>query len=175
MDDSNNDYNKLLEKYKLTLDKLNKTEEKYEKLQKKYSELKDKIKKNSNINILKVSISEDSNNFSNCHDVGKLSLLDNNFEGEGDIIKKLNKKNEKEQDYYESIEYELEATKNQLKMVKDIYKETEKKFETVKKIIETLFNSLTLKKKEKEECKILLKILDFSEESISLIIDKKKK
>ena len=60
-------------------------------------------------------------------------------------------------------------------MVKDIYKETEKKFETVKKIIETLFNSLTLKKKEKEECKILLKILDFSEESISLIIDKKKK
>ena len=177
MDDSTNDYNKLLEKYKLTLENLNKTEDKYVKLQKKNTELKELIKKGnkSNSNNLKVSVSDDSNNYSNCNDIGKLSIIDNNFVGEGDIIGKLNNKNEREQEYYESIQIELEATKEQLKMVKNMFKESEKKLETVKKIIENLFISLTLKKKEKEECKILLKILDFTDEKIALIIDKKKK
>ena len=171
-----NDYNKLLEKYKTVLEKMNKTEENNIILQKKYSELKEKVKKiNKNNNNQKISISDDSNNFSNANDVGKLSIVDNNFTGEGDIIGKLNNKNEREQEYYESLYIELEATKNQLKVVKEIFKELEKKFNTVKKLCENLFSRITLKKKEKEEFKILLKVMDFSDEQIALIIDKKKK
>ena len=171
-----NDYNKLHEKYKALSEKMSKAEEKYSQLQKKYSELKDKIKKmNKNNNNQKFSASDDSNNYSNANDIGKLSIVDNNFEGEGDIIGKLNNKNEREQEYYESMFIELEATKNQLKVVKEILKEVEKKFETVKKICENLFSRITLKKKEKEEFKVLLKVMDFSDEQVALIIDKRKK
>ena len=176
-DDNSNDYNKLMEKFKSTLEKLNITEDKYIKLQKKNNELKEKIakiNKKSNNNI-KISISDDSNNFSNTNDIGKLSIVDNNFEAEGDIIGKLNNRDIREQEYYESITIELEATKNQLKVVKEIFKEMEKKFETVKKICENLFSRITLKKKEKEEFKILLKVMDFTDEQIALIIDKRKK
>ena len=171
-----NDYNKLHEKYKALSEKMSKAEEKYSQLQKKYSELKDKIKKmNKNNNNQKFSASDDSNNYSNANDIGKLSIVDNNFEGEGDIIGKLNNKNEREQEYYESMFIELEATKNQLKVVKEILKEVEKKFETVKKICENLFSRITLKKKEKEEFKVLLKVMDFTDEQVALIIDKRKK
>ena len=166
-----------MEKFKSTLEKLNITEDKYIKLQKKNNELKEKIakiNKKSNNNI-KISISDDSNNFSNTNDIGKLSIVDNNFEAEGDIIGKLNNRDIREQEYYESITIELEATKNQLKVVKEIFKEMEKKFETVKKICENLFSRITLKKKEKEEFKILLKVMDFTDEQIALIIDKRKK
>ena len=176
-DDNSNDYNKLMEKFKSTLEKLNITEDKYIKLQKKNNELKEKIakiNKKSNNNI-KISISDDSNNFSNTNDIGKLSIVDNNFEAEGDIIGKLNNRDIREQEYYESITIELEATKNQLKVVKEIFKEMEKKFETVKKICENLFSRITLTKKEKEEFKILLKVMDFTDEQIALIIDKRKK
>ena len=155
---------------------MSKAEEKYSQLQKKYSELKDKIKKmNKNNNNQKFSVSDDSNNYSNANDIGKLSIVDNNFEGEGDIIGKLNNKNEREQEYYESMFIELEATKNQLKVVKEILKEVEKKFETVKKICENLFSRITLKKKEKEEFKVLLKVMHFTDEQVALIIDKRKK
>ena len=175
-EESNNDYNKLFEKYKLLLEKMSKTEESCMKLKKKNIELIGKIKKiNKNNDNLKISLSEDSNNLSNANDLGKLSIVDNNFEGEGDIISKLNSKNEREQEYLESINIELEANKNQLKVVKEVFKELEKKFETVKKICENFFSRITLKKKEKEEIKILLKVMDFNDEQIDLIIDKKKK
>ena len=175
-DDNSNDYNKLMEKYKILLEKMSKIEEKNMKLQKSNTELKEKIKKiNKNSNNPKISISDDSNNFSNANDIGKLSIMENNFEGEGDIIGKLNNKNEREQEYFESMYIELEATKNQLKVVKEIFKEMEKKYETVKKICENLFSRITLKKQEKEEFKILLKVMDFTDEQIALIIDKRKK
>ena len=175
-DDNSNDYNKLMEKYKIILEKMSKIEEKNMKLQKSNTELKEKIKKiNKNSNNPKISISDDSNNFSNANDIGKLSIMENNFEGEGDIIGKLNNKNEREQEYFESMYIELEATKNQLKVVKEIFKEMEKKYETVKKICENLFSRITLKKQEKEEFKILLKVMDFTDEQIALIIDKRKK
>ena len=166
-----------MEKFKSTLEKLNITEDKYIKLQKKNNELKEKIAKinKKGNNNIKISISDDSNNFSNTNDIGKLSIVDNNFEAEGDIIGKLNNRDIREQEYYESITIELEATKNQLKVVKEIFKEMEKKFETVKKICENLFSRITLKKKEKEEFKILLKVMDFTDEQIALIIDKRKK
>ena len=51
----------------------------------------------------------------------------------------------------------------------------EKKFESVKKICENFFSRITLKKKEKEEIKVLLKVMEFKDEQIALIIDKKKK
>ena len=177
-EDNNNDYNKLLEKFKIILEKLNKTEEKYLQLQKKNSELKEKIRKSnkSNSNIIKISVSDDSNNLSNNNDIGKLSLIENNFDGDNDALSKLNlNRNIREHEYYESIQIELDATKNQLTYIKQIFKELEKKFETVKQICENLFSKISLKKKEKEEFKILLKVMDFTDEKISLIIDKKKK
>ena len=174
-EDNNSDYNKLMEKYKMTLEKLNKTEEKYTKLQKKNAELKDKILKINKSGTQKITISDDSNNFSNCNDIGKLSIIDNNFEGDGDVISKLNNQKEREQEYFEQLNIEIEANKNQLKVVKEIFKELEKKFETVKKISENLFSKITLKRQEKEEFKVLLKVMDFSDEQIALIIDKRKK
>ena len=174
-EENNSDYNKLMEKYKLTLEKLNRTEEKNNKLLKKNNELKEKIIKINKNNSQKITISDDSNNFSNCNDIGKLSIIDNNFEGEGDIIGKLNNQKEREQEYFEQLNIEIEANKNQLKVVKEIFKELEKKFETVKKICENLFSRISLKKKEKEEFKVLLKVMDFSDEQIALIIDKRKK
>jgi len=175
-ENNNTDYNKLMEKYKSTLEKLNKAEEINAKLKKKIMELKEKIiKLNKNNSTQKVTISDDSNNFSNCNDIGKLSIIDNNFDGEGDIIGKLNNKNDREQEYIESMNIELEANKNQLIVVKQIFKELERKFETIKKICENLFSRITLKKTEKEEFKILLKVMDFTDDQIALIIDKRKK
>ena len=177
INEDNNDYNKLMEKYKSLLEKMNKTEEKFTQMQKSYIELKEKFRKINKNNInQKISISDDSNNYSNPNDVGKLSLMENNFEGEGDIIGKLNTKNEREQEYFESMYLELEATKNQLKVVKQIFKEMEKKFETVKKMCENLFSRINFtKKNEKEEYRVLLKVMDFTDEQIALIIDKRKK
>ena len=102
--------------------------------------------------------------------------MENNNGGEGDIIGKLNNKNEREQEYIESMYIELEATKNQLKVVKEIFKEIEKKYETVKKICENLFSKINFSKKnEKEEFKVLLKDMNFTDEKIALIIDKRKR
>ena len=141
-ENNNTDYNKLMEKYKSTLEKLNKAEEINAKLKKKIMELKEKIiKLNKNNSTQKVTISDDSNNFSNCNDIGKLSIIDNNFDGEGDIIGKLNNKNDREQEYIESMNIELEANKNQLIVVKQIFKELERKFETIKKTVITLLRS----------------------------------
>ena len=101
--EENNDYNKLMEKLKITLEKLNKTEEKYQTLQKKNKELKEKIKKiNNNNNLMKISISDESNDLSNGNEMG--SIIGKNFNGENDIIDKLNmNKNEREHEYYESV------------------------------------------------------------------------
>ena len=176
INEENNDYNNLLEKFKNILKKLSKADEKYMKLQKRHIELKEKIRSINKENInLRILISDDSNDFSNGNDIEKLSILENNFEGENDIFSKFNfNKNIREREYYESIVIELDATKNQLNVIKKILKELEKKFETIKQICENLFTKMNLKKKEKEEFKILLKIMDFSDEKISLIIDKKK-
>ena len=144
------------------MEKLNKTEEKYQQLQKKNAELKEKIRKSnkSNSNMLKISISDDSNNLSNNNDIGKLSLIENNFDGENDALSKLNlNRNIREHEYYEQIQIELDATKNQLTVIKQIFKELEKKFETVKQICENLFSKISLKKKEKEEFKILYPVI----------------
>ena len=162
-----NDYNKLLEKMKSVLEKLSKTEEKLMKFQKKYLKLKEKIKKSNNSNEYKISLSDDSNDLSN---VNEIRIIEN------DDFDKLNlNRNIREHEYYESILIELDATKNQLNVVKKEFKELKKKFETVRQICEKLFSKINLKKKEKEEFKILLKVMDFADETISLIIDKKKK
>jgi hypothetical protein len=172
--EDNND-NKLLEKLKVVLEKLSKMEDRYLKLQKKYMKLKERIKKHNknNTNIIKITISDDSNDMSNGNDIG---IIDNNFDGENDALSKLNmnKNLRGQQEYFESISIELEATKNQLVMIKKEFKELEKKFETMKQISENLFSKLTLKKKEKEEFAILLKVMDFTDEKISIILDKKK-
>ena len=175
INDENNDYNKLLEKLKIILEKLNKSEEKYMKLQKKNMDLKEKIKKyNNNNNNMKITLSDEEKDLSNGNDIG--SIIDNNFYGENDALGKLNmNKNVREHEYYESVLIELDATKNQLNVIKKLFKDLEKKMEKIKQISENLFSKITLKKKEKEEFKILLKIMDFTDEKISLIIDKKKK
>jgi hypothetical protein len=165
-----------LEKLKIILEKLNKSEEKYMKLQKKNMDLKEKIKKynNNNNNNMKITLSDEEKDLSNGNDIG--SIIDNNFYGENDALGKLNmNKNVREHEYYESVLIELDATKNQLNVIKKLFKDLEKKMEKIKQISENLFSKITLKKKEKEEFKILLKIMDFTDEKISLIIDKKKK
>ena len=152
---------------KSVLEKLSKTEEKLMKFQKKYLKLKEKIKKSNNSNEYKISLSDDSNDLSN---VNEIRIIEN------DDFDKLNlNRNIREHEYYESILIELDATKNQLNVVKKEFKELKKKFETVRQICEKLFSKINLKKKEKEEFKILLKVMDFADETISLIIDKKKK
>ena len=172
--EDNND-NKLIEKLKVVLDKLSKMEDSYLKLQKKYMELKERVKKHNknNINTIKITISDDGNDTSNGNDI---ELMENNFNGENDALSKLNmnKNLREQQEYIESILNELEATKNQLIMIKQVLKELEKKFDTIKQISENLFSKLTLKKKEKEEFSILLKVMDFTDEKISFILDKKK-
>ena len=138
-------------------------------------ELKERVKKHNknNINTIKITISDDGNDTSNGNDI---ELMENNFNGENDALSKLNmnKNLREQQEYIESILNELEATKNQLIMIKQVLKELEKKFDTIKQISENLFSKLTLKKKEKEEFSILLKVMDFTDEKISFILDKKK-
>ena len=174
VDETNNsDCNKLLEKLRVALEQLSKMEDRYMKLQNKNISLKEKVKKFNKNNSIKITISEDSNDMSN--------EIDNNIsDGNNDALSKLNantntNKNVVEQKYVESLLNELEATKNTLVMIKQVLKELEKKFETVKQISENLFSKLTLKKKEKEEFTILLKVMEFTDEKISFILDKKKK
>ena len=105
------------------------------KLQKK-NELKEKIKKNkendSNHGLKKFSLSDDrndfSNNISNGNVIGKLSIIENNFDGENDAFGKLNvNKNAREHEYYEYVLIELKVTNNQLNVIKEVFKELEKK------------------------------------------------
>ena len=177
LNEENNDINKLLEKIKITLEQLSKAEEKYMKLKKRHKELKEKIRKSNKMNNnSRISLSDDSNEISNGNEMGKSLSLENNLEGENNGLNKLNyNKNIIEHEYYESILIELDATKNQLNVIKKILKELEKKFESIKHICENLFSKISLKKAEKEEFKKLLKIMDFTDEKISIIIDKKNK
>ena len=176
LNEENNDINKLLEKLKTTLEQLNKAQEKYMNLKRRHKELKEKIRKNNKMNNnSRISLSDDSNDIFNGNEMGKSLSLENNLEGENNGLNKLNyNKNIIEQEYYESILIELDATKNQLNVIKKILKELEKKFESIKHICENLFSKINLKKAEKEEFKKLLKIMDFTDEKISIIIDKKK-
>ena len=157
--DESNDYNKLMDKFKALLDKLNKINNKYNKLYKRYNELKEKAAQNNNIEVSFSEKEDSSNGIDMFNEDDNLNL----------------NKNNREHQYYEQNQIELEATKKQLLMIKNIYKELEKKYQNIKQLCENLFSKLTLKKKEKEEFKALLQLMDFSDEKISLIIDKKKK
>ena len=176
LNEESNDINKVLEKLKTTLEQLSKAQEKYKKLQKRHKELKEKIRKSNKMNNnSRISLSDDSNEISNGNEMGKSLSLENNLEGENNGFNKLNyNKNIIEHEYYESILIELDATKNQLNVIKKILKELEKKFESIKHICENLFSKINLKKAEKKKKKKLLKIMDFTDEKISIIIDKKK-
>ena len=96
-----------------------------------------------------------------------------------DKIDEFNKKStysscDIEKKYYK-IQEELKASKNQIQCYKKLLKDLEIKINILKENCKIFFNKITLSKNEKEEVKEILKLFEFNDNEINLIINKRKK
>ena len=139
--------------------------------------------KNSSINNEKVS-SKNRSKSSNSKPYTDKILFEKEDEKseeykESDKIDEYNKKStyssvDIEKKYY-NIEEELRANKNQIQIYKKIFKDLESKMAALKESCKNLFSKMTLSKLEKEEVKQILKLFEFSDNEINLIIYRKRK
>ena len=72
------------------------------------------------------------------------------------------------------MRYELENTKIKLDSITNEYKALENKFNILKENFSTFLIKMKIPKKNKNELTEILKLLDFTENEILFIIDKKK-
>ena len=73
------------------------------------------------------------------------------------------------------IEQELKANKNQIQIYKKYLKDLESKLTSIKESCKNFFSKITMSKIEKEEVRQILKLFEFNDNEINLIINRKKK
>ena len=78
-----------------------------------------------------------------------------------------------EKKYY-NIEEELRANKNQIQIFKKYIKELEIKMKALKESCKNFFSKIVMSKNEKEDARQILKIFEFNDNEINLIINKKR-
>ena len=151
-----------IEKYNKLLEKLNETESRFMKLQQENSELKQykemHINQNNIIEIKKDEVS----------DCGKLTFMANNFSKSENGLGLVN--NNFNIDRNNSINQNEEV-----KYYKNKYNEIEMKLKIIKESFQNILMRVTIPKKDKKEIKQILKLCDFSEDEILLIVGDKKK
>lgn len=151
-----------IEKYNKLLEKLNQTESRFSKSQQENSELKQykamHINQNNGNEIKKDEIS----------DYGKLTFMANNFSKSENGLGLVN--NNFNIDRSNSLNQNEEA-----KYYKSKYNEIEMKLKIINESFKNILMRVTIPKKDKKEIKQILKLCDFSENEILIIVGDKKK
>ena len=179
-----------IDKVNKILAQLNDTEKKLKILQKENKQLKDKLsKKIKNKEINKPNSSDDQNKLA-YNKKYKIEVEDSNNNlnnntnkiNTENIKEKENEEEDKEEDeeseesesVLSELRYELENTKIELDRVINAYNELNNKFDLLKENISNLFIRMKIPKKYKADITEILKLLEFSNNEILFIIDKKK-
>ena len=159
-----------IEKFNLVLKQLNDSERRYQKLQEDNIKLKKKF--NEKLNIENSTINEKNNN----------GFIDDDVEGVISEISddKKNNKNKNEKNIHNlkkldnmnsNINEELNNTKNQLILIKSLFRELDTKYNAIKSEIKKLFSGMIFKKNEIEIVNNILSLLDFNNQEINEIIN----
>ena len=150
-----------IEKYNKLLEKLNETESRFMKLQQENSELKQykemHINQNNIIEIKKDEVS----------DCGKLTFMANNFSKSENGLGLVNNNFNNDRNSLNQNE--------EIKYYKNKYNEIEMKLKIIKESFQNILMRVTIPKKDKKEIKQILKLCDFSEDEILVIVGDKKK
>ena len=115
----------------------------------------------------KIEIEGDNNNINNIknEDIKENEEEENENEGE---------ESEETESVLNELRYELENTKIKLDSITNEYKALENKFNILKENFSSFLIKMKVPKKNKTELTEILKLLDFTENEILFIIDKKK-
>ena len=151
-----------IEKYSKLLEKLNLTETRFMKLQKENSELKQYKDMYNNQN-KSIEIKKDETS-----DYGKLTFMANNLSKSENGLGLVN--NNLNIDRNNSINQNEEV-----KYYKNKYNEIEMKLKIIKESFQNILMRVTIPKKDKKEIKQILKLCDFNEDEILVIVGDKKK
>ena len=182
----NNFENENEEENKIIMNYIKKLEEKeniISKLTLRISSIEKTFNNKSTINNEKIS-SKNRSKSSNSKPLNDINLFEKEDEKqteeykESDKIEENNKKStygsmDIEHKYY-NIEEELKATKNQIQIYKKILKDLESKISALKESCKNFFSKVILSKIEKEEVKQILKMFEFNNNEINLIVNKKR-
>jgi chromosome segregation ATPase len=159
-----------IEKLNLVLKQLNDSERRYQKLQEDNIKLKRRVNEKNNI---ENSIINEKNNS---------EFIDDDVEGVISEISddKKNNKNKNEKNIHNlkkldnmnsNINEELNNTKNQLILIKSLFRELDTKYKAIKSEIKKLFSGMIFKKNEIEIVNNILSLLDFNNQEINEIIN----
>ena len=176
-----------IEKMNNMLNQLNNAEEKVKILQKENIQLKEELSK-INKSIKKSKSKKTSDSYKLGYDKNYEIVIDNN---DNNNIKEVEKEenNEEDENYEEEEEEEdddesesiindlrneLEKTKIDLDTAVNEYKNLENKFNELKENFSNLLIKMKIPKKHKDEMAKILKLLEFTDHEIIIIIDKKK-
>ena len=174
-----------IEKMNKIIAELNNTENKLKILQSENKQLKEELSKRLKDNKkskpnstddsnklaynkkYKIEIEGDNNNINNIknEDIKENEEEENENEGE---------ESEETESVLNELRYELENTKIKLDSITNEYKALENKFNILKENFSTFLIKMKIPKKNKNELTEILKLLDFTENEILFIIDKKK-
>jgi len=146
-----------IDKYNKLLDKLNQTESRLKKLQQENSELKQYKTIHNGGEIKKDEAS----------DVGKLTFMANNFSKSDNglgLVNNLNNDKNNSLNQNEEVKYYMNK-----------YNEIEMKLKIIKESFQNILMRVSIPKKDKKEIKQILKLCDFSEDEILIIVGDKKK
>ena len=171
--DKSNKYEQTIpiEKYNILLSKLSETEQLLEKIQKEYENLKknqkflnERSRINTSSDINKANSMGNNMNMIN-HERG-LGLIDNNNNGNNEGNENLNNN---------IINSNISFKSEEIEYYKNKYNELEIKLRILKDSCKKILTRLTIPKKEKGEIKQILKLFDYTEDEILIILGEKKK
>ena len=163
-----------LEKFNLVLKKLNDSEKRNQLLQEDYLKLKRDINEKKHF----------ENNLSFIHEKNNSDFIDEEVQEVVSEIseEKITKKSDKNviperlniikesDDNNLNFNEELYNTKNQLILIKSLYKDLENTFQKIKNEIQSFFTNLIVKQNEIEQVKNILSLLNFKKNEINNII-----
>ena len=131
---------------------------------------------NKKYKIVVKSDNSNENNINNENNMNKINIKENENENE----EEENEEEGDEEDGEESdsvsseLRYELENTKIELDRITNAYKDLENRFNSLKDSFSNLLIRMKIPKKYKADMTEILKLLEFSDNEILFIIDKKK-
>ena len=130
---------------------------------------------NKKYKIVVKSDNSNENNINNENNMNKINIKEKENEEEEDEEEEGDEEDGEESDSVSSeLRYELENTKIELDRITNAYKDLENRFNSLKDSFSNLLIRMKIPKKYKADMTEILKLLEFSDNEILFIIDKKK-
>ena len=188
IDKMNKILNQLNEAEKMLKNAQDENKQLKEELSKKTKTHKNKIEKpnsteesnqlayNKKYKIVVKSDNSNENNINNENNMNKINIKEkeNEEEEEGEEEEGDEEDGEESDSVSSELRYELENTKIELDRITNAYKDLENRFNSLKDSFSNLLIRMKIPKKYKADMTEILKLLEFSDNEILFIIDKKK-